>query len=268
MFFLLRRTFMIGAAVTLLGVFVFGRSAASYLSTACGWVKESVKNSVPLDFEIDRARRMVKDLVPDIRKNMHVIAKEEVEIERLQQQIKDAEARQDKDRTELTRLKNDASTGNATFKYSGRTYTIQQVKADLTNRFERCKTGDATLASLHEIYDARVKSLEAARQKLEGMLAARRKLEADVENLEARLKMVEVAQTASEHNFDDSQLGRVKELIVDLRTRLDVSERMVNVEGSLHDEIPVSEPTPTNILEQVTEYLGVDGPKVAETAQK
>ena len=74
------------------------------------------------------------------------------------------------------------------------------MKCDLANRFDRFKTSDATLASLREIQTARQKSLDAARQKLDGMLAAKRQLEVDVENLEARLKMVEVAQTASNYS--------------------------------------------------------------------
>ena len=47
-------------------------------------MKQTVRNSVPVDFEIERWRKMVKNLVPDIRKNMHVIAQEEVEVERLE----------------------------------------------------------------------------------------------------------------------------------------------------------------------------------------
>ena len=116
------------------------------------------------------------------------------------------------------------------------------MKCDLANRFERFKTSDATLASLREILTARQQSLDAARQKLDGMLACKRQLEVDVENLEARLKMVEVAQTASNYQFDDSQLGRVKELIGDLRGRLSVEEKMLHAEGTLQGEIPVEQP--------------------------
>ena len=58
------------------------------------------------------------------------------------------------------------------YHYGGRSYTVQQVKVDLANRFERYKTHDATLASLRDIQTARRKSLDAARQKLEGMLDA------------------------------------------------------------------------------------------------
>ncbi len=140
------------------------------------------------------------------------------------------------------------------------------MKNDLANRFERFKTGEATLASLKDIQQARKKSLESARQKLEGMLAAKRQLEVEVENLDARLKMIEVAQTTSNYNFDDSQLGRAKELVTDLRTRLNVAERMLTVEGDLHDEIPVSAQAMENIVEQVTEYLAPAG--AAQVAEK
>ena len=156
---------------------------------------------------------------------------------------------------ELVKLKNDAACNQVSYEYGGRSYTLSQVKADLANRFERFKTNDATLASLNDIQQARQKSLDAARQKLEGMLAAKRQLEVDVENLDARLKMVEVAQTTSNYSFDDSQLGRAKELMTDLRTRLNVAERMLSVEGDLHDEIPVSARASENIVDQVTEYL-------------
>ncbi|MEX2118767.1 MAG: hypothetical protein WD847_04080 [Pirellulales bacterium] len=250
-----------GVAAGLIGAVVFGREAASYVGTTAGWFKDSVKDSVPIDFEIDRARRMVRDLVPDIRKNMHVIAKEEVEVGRLEKQISDAEERLAKDRSELMRLKDDLSTGQNVFHYAGRRYSSDQVKIDLSNRFERFKTNDATVASLRDMHNARQRSLEAARQKLENMLAVKRQLEVDVEHLEARLKMVEAAQTTSDYRFDDSQLSRAKELIGNLRTRLEVAEKLVNAEGYFHDEIPLSEPAADNIVEEVADYFSGDQPR-------
>ncbi len=256
---MIRRTVFSLAGLTLLSVLFFGRDAVSYVHTSAGMVKDSVKNAVPLSFELDRARKMVKNLVPDIRKNMHVIAQEEVEVDRLATQIAASEIKLEKDRGELAKLNSDAACKLASYEYGGRTYTLGQVKNDLANRFERFKTSDATLASLKDIQTARKKSLDAARQKLEGMLATKRQLEVEVENLDARLKMIEVAQTTSNFNFDDSQLGRAKELVSDLRTRLNVTERMLSVEGDLHDEIPVSASQSENIVDQVTEYLAPAG---------
>jgi predicted nucleic acid-binding Zn-ribbon protein len=261
---MVKKVILGGAGAGMLCLVLFGREAVSYVGTTAGWFKDSVKSSVPVEFEIDRARRMVKDLVPDIRKNMHVIAQEEVEVERLDKQIACAETRQEKDRGDLTRLKADLSTGKEVFHYAGRSYSADQVKIDLANRFERFKTHDATLASLKEMHQARQRSLEAARQKLEGMLVAKRQLEVDVEHLEARLKMVEAAQTTSDYKFDDSQLSRAKELVSDLRTRLDVAEKLVNTEDYLRDEIPLAESAPENIVEEVTEYLNGNRAQVAE----
>ncbi len=180
-----RRIVFISLGVAMLGFLVFGRHLKSYVSTASGWVSDSVKQAVPIEFEIDRARGMVKDIMPEIRKNMQIIAKEEVEVERLGQEIGQLEKKQDKDRTELMSLKSEVSSGKNQFRFSGRTYTIEQVKCDLANRFERFKTSDATLASLRDILSAREKSLAAAREKLEGMLAQKRQLEVVVENLQA-----------------------------------------------------------------------------------
>ncbi|HEV3415495.1 MAG TPA: hypothetical protein VG056_01725 [Pirellulales bacterium] len=253
---MIKRVVFTAVGLVLLGVFFFGRDAASYMRTTVGRIKDSIKESVPISFELDRARKMVKDLVPDIQHNMHVIAQEEVAVDQLEHQIADSQQKLEKDKKELLRLKTDAESAQETYNYGGRVYTVAEVTSDLANRFERFKTSDATLLSLQQIEKAREKSLDAARQKLTGMLAAKRQLEVDVENLEARKKMVEVAETTSNYQFNDSQLGQVRELVTDLRTRLQVAEKMVNAESNLNDGIPLDSPTPTNIVDQVTDYFG------------
>jgi chromosome segregation ATPase len=263
---MIRKTLFVAAGLVLVGLFLFGRHARSYVGTAAGWARDSVKESVPLDFEIDRARGLVKSLQPEIQKNMHVIAKEEAEVERLEKQVDQAETKLEKDKTELMRLKNDVASGKDVFHYGARTYTVSQVKTDMSNRFERVKTADATIDSLRDILTARRQGLEAGRQKLEAMLAAKRQLEAKIENLEARMKMVEVAQASSAYSFDDSQLGQVKELVEDLQTRIQVAEKMVSVEGSFHDQIPLDTEAADDIVDQVAEYLGDKSIKVAEVS--
>ena len=252
---MVKKVLLIGGSVVLVSLVLFGRSAISYVRTSANYVSDSVQDSVPIEFQINRARDMLKDLVPEIRKNMHIIAKEEVEIKRLEEQISQSKSRLEKDKEQLMKLKADLSSGNQTYRYAGRNYSPEQVKTDLTARFERYKTGDATLASLEQILVARQKSLDAARQKLEGMMAAKRQLQVDVENLEARTQMVAAAQATSQYQFDDSHLGRVKELIAGLKTRLDVAEKLANAETNIQGEIPLDTATPENIVDEVTEYF-------------
>lgn len=260
---MIRKLLLTGGGVVLLGLFCFGRDAASYFTTSYGQVKQAVRDSVPMEFEIQRARDMLKNIVPEIRTNMHLIAKEEVEADRLSKQIIEQTTRLEKDRSELMKLKADLSTGRTTFQYASRRYTAEQVKCDLSNRFERYKTNEATLGSLRQMHVARTQSLEAARQKLENMLAVKRQLEVDCEHLEARLKMVEASQTASSYNFDDSQLSRAKSLLTDLRTRLDVTEKLIGAETTFQDQIPVDTVSHENIVDEVTEYFAGDKPQVA-----
>lgn len=253
---MIRKAMYVGAgAALLLGLF-FGRDAFSYVSTGWGKVHQAVHDRVPVTFQIERARKMIKDLDPEIRRNMQVIAREEVEVDKLQKQVGKNDKELAKSKDEILRLKSDLERGDSTFVYAGRSYNEKQVKADLANRFARYQTCEATNDKLDKILAARQKGLLAAREKLEAMLASKRQLEVDVENLEARMKMVEVAQTTSNFNFDDSQLARTKDLITDIQSRIDVAEKLVGSEGSFHDEIPLdSEVTSSDITEQVTNYF-------------
>ena len=133
------------------------------------------------------------------------------------------------------------------------------MKQDLSRRFNRFKVADDTLASMKQMRDAREKNLDAAQQKLAAMINARRKLEVDIQNLEAKRKLVEVAQASSEYVFDDSQLARCKELIGDIRTRLDVAAKLANADVNVEVEIPLDEATPSDITDQVAEYFKLNG---------
>ena len=107
-------------------------------------------------------------------------------------------------------------------------------------------------------------SLQAAQNKLAGMQTAKRQLEVDLQNLEAKLKMVEAAQTTCDYNFDDSRLSRAKELVSDLRTRLEVAQRMVDADGKELGEIPLDETVTGDIVAEVDEYFaGGNETKVA-----
>ena len=218
---------------------------------------------MPVDFQIDRAKQMVRDLDPEIRSSMHVIAKEEVAVEQLNQQITGNQEKVDKDKKDILRLQADLGQNKSVYHYASRTFTCDEVKQDLSRRFNRFKVADDTLASMKQMRDAREKNLDAARQKLSAMINARRKLEVDVQNLEAKRKLVEVAQASSDYVFDDSQLARAKDLINDIRTRLDVAAKLANADVNVQTEIPLNDAAPADITDQVTQYFKLDA-KVAK----
>jgi hypothetical protein len=250
---------LIGVAVAaVLSTLAFGRDVFSYAKTFGSSAREAIKAEVPIEFEIQRARDMVANLVPDIRKCMHVIAEEEVNVEHLSKEIARAETDMNKQKDEILALHRDVDQGRQTYQYASRVYTSHEVKRDLAARFERYKTAETTLASKRQILTAREKSVSAAREKLDGMLASKRDLEVQLENLDARLKTVQAAQTASSVQLDDSQLARAKKLIGELNKQLDVTQKMLDADGKFTGLIPVdaANPVPEDLSSQIDEYFG------------
>lgn len=259
---MIKKVFITGLGVALAAGMLFGTNAMSYLKTAGNRVSEAAENSVPIEFQIDRARQMVADLAPEVRRSMHVIAKEEIALKNLDEQISKAEAKTDKSKEEILRLQADLSDGRNVFRYAGHSYSREEVTEDLSRRFTRFKVSDETLAHLKSMRDARSKNLDAARQKLTAMVSAQQKLETDITNLEAKRKLVEVAQASSDVILDDSQLARTKELISDIRTKLDVAAKLASADVDVHAEIPLDAADSDDVTEQVAAYFQLETPGV------
>src|SRR6476620_12421262 len=108
--------FLATAVAVLIGL-VFGREGFSHVKTSLGCLRQSVRESVPVEFEISRARQMIKDLDPEIHRNMHLIAKEEVDVKHLRDQLFDAEKNLVKNRLDIERLTGDLKRGDSNFVY-------------------------------------------------------------------------------------------------------------------------------------------------------
>ena len=261
---MIKRAVVGGGAALLVSGLMFGRDAVSYVSTSAGWVKHSIADNVPVEFEIERAKKMINNLEPEVRRNKQLVVREEVALEQLQEQIDRLSTKQQTDKSHILSLKSEVQGGQAEIVLAGQSYTRDQVTRDLTNRFERFKTNDETLFNLRRVLNARQQSLTAARSELEQMLAKRNQLVAEVAKLEARQTMVTVAQTSNEFNLDDSALARVSQLVRDVETRLDVTERMLSTDIQFAEEIPMDQPESADIASQISTYF--NGPDEATNA--
>jgi DNA repair exonuclease SbcCD ATPase subunit len=252
---MLKKGILASGVLLLLLALVFGRDTFSYMVTSAGRVHRSVRDSVPVTFELERARKMITALEPEISRHKREIAREELDLRKLDEKI--ASDRDDVAGLwrDIQQLREDLSRGDSNFVYAGRSYTAKQVETDLSHRFDRYQTREATLQNLEQILQARRRGLEAAQEKLKAMIASKRQLEVEVENLEARLKMVEVAKAASDFHIDDSQLSRTRQLLSDIKTRIEVDAQLVNADDVMVDEIQLEHPDDSlTILERITEY--------------
>jgi peptidoglycan hydrolase CwlO-like protein len=237
---------------------VFGKDVFSYATTSASSLRSAVRSEVPLEFEITRARGIVEKLMPDIRNCMHVTAEQQVDIEHLTADIARKDAEIGRQKGQILALRSDLAGGDETFVYASRKYTSNEVKRDLAMRFERFKAAQENLARDKQILIAREKALRANQKKLDDMFVAKQNLEVQLEQLDAKLKTIQAAETVSELEIDDSQLSQAKMLIKELNRELDVRQRTLDNEGKFTGLIPVdaAEVVPTNIGEQIDDYFG------------
>jgi hypothetical protein len=251
---------LLGMAVAaLISTFVFGREAVSYVRAGCQNVRNAVKAEVPIEFEIERARTLVGQLVPDIRQCMHVVAEQQVDIEHRQTELAQKETDVAKQKDSILALRTDLGTGKSAFVYAKHSYTAGDVKRDLASRFERFKAAEEILIADRKILTAREQTLLANRDKLENMMQAKKDLEVKLEQLQARIHTVKAAEAVSQLAVDDSNLSHARKLITDLNKQLDVKQKMLDVEGKFVGLIPVEAAAPSvpaDLDKQIDAYFG------------
>ena len=240
---MLRKLFMTGATFALLSGLTVATPIGSY--ARCGWdyLTNSANDAVPLEWELKRARQMIADLKPEIQTNARRIAQEKIEVVRLERQLGETDSRLAKAQDNIERLSSDLRNESDRYSYGGKTYTSVQVKSDLSNRFKRFKTRQQTSDKLQKMLSARQASLRSASERMEAMMDAKRQLEVEVENLQARLGALRVAQTSSQLNLDDSALSRSRSLLDEIATRIDVEEETMAVDVEYFGEIDLDEPS-------------------------
>ena len=259
---MLKKAAFFGLGLMLVGGLLFGSRIGPYAQTAFKKIRSSAEQSVPLTFQIDAARDQLKKIEPEIKNMVWQIAKEKSEIKRLEREVQAQSANLGKKHEELLTLRNHLKSGETVYvATNGKAYTNARVEEDLRHRFSMFQTAEKTKEKSEQILDLRRKSLEQALAKLEQAQVHQRELEIDLENLNARQRMVSVAKTASNISIDDSQLARTKSMIDEISAKIDAEEEMLNLAPKYLGEIPVSEGDVSahgDIAAEIDAYFGED----------
>ena len=256
---MLKKLLIGGGSVALLGSLIFGRDVVNYAQTAWSATREAVKREVPLEFQIERARTSVKQLDPAIQHTLKVIAEQQVDLEQMNRQMHDRSADMSTAKEQLMTLKHDLESGKSTFRYASIDYTADDVRRDIRTRFERYKAAEAMLDRDQKIQKSRSVALYAHEKQLDQMLSQKKDLEAEVEQLEARLQTIRAQQSVSTPAIDESELSNVKRLISEVNKQLDVQEKLLDSNGKFGTGLIPVETKPTvemgNVSAEIDAYF-------------
>lgn len=233
-----RRAFWALAAVAGLVGGAYFLGFGSHLSTLAHRVAHNVQRQVPPEFEIARIREQLDQIEPDIRKNLSGLAEESVAVDNLRTDIADARVRLEKQKKVVLTMKADLETGAKTVSYRGIVLTADELRDRLAQEFDAYKSGEKALKAKEDVLKAKEAGLNAAKQKIAAMRTAKETLEAELAKTEADLKMVQLRETESKFQVDDSRLSNIKQSLHNLKDRVATMERerQLRIEFT-HDEV-------------------------------
>lgn len=255
----------------LAGGLLFGKDIVSYARSSAKGVRTVVKDSVPIEFELRRARDLLEEIIPEMHANIRLIAQEEVEVAALKAEIAKNQENLEDERAKIKTLRGSLETPQVQYCFGGRQYSREDVKADLAARFERIKESELVLASKQRLLASRENSLNAAVQLLEKTRSQKNILENKIETLASQYRIVKAASVGSKVQMDNGKLAQTEKLIAQIQKRLDVAERVLAHESRFVEAIPVDTVLEADLVAQVDEYfqqhegpVGADSTPVAK----
>jgi peptidoglycan hydrolase CwlO-like protein len=216
--------------VGLIAVLTFTK-LGSYTRTAWKQARESASQQVPIEFEIERLKNEVAQLIPDLRKNLGVVANEMATVEAMEKDITRTRENLEKQKTVLLKMAHDLETPEETYIYLGKTYSREQVAKKMALDWRSYKIAESELKTKDQVLAAKKRELEAAKEQLNSIKEQEQQLKLQIAELEAEVKTVRLAQTKSKFSIDDSRLSDVKRSIEELRFRLDKERKTAELEA-------------------------------------
>jgi len=216
--------------VIVAGWLVFGAQLHSYVRTSARSVQDAVKESVPVEFELRRARDLIEEILPELQSQIQMIAQEEVEIAALEREIQHDLAQLGGERSTLARLRNRMDVQQVSYTIGSRELSRDQLTGQLHQRFQRLKQGELAVDSKERLLEKRQQSLQAALAMLDETRHRKAELERKVEELAAEHRLVKASRIESGLRIDGSRLSEADQLLTQIEVRLDVAQRVMSHE--------------------------------------
>ena len=249
---LIKPVAIVAVGGVLLGFLLFGTDFLSYLRTSTRVVQKAAQDQLSVDFEIQRARDMVEEILPQLQAHVQLIAEDEVEIATLEREIETDRTTLETRRDRLAELRRQMEVQQVTYLVGHREHSRQSLTEKLAADFARYREAELLLQSKEALLATRRQSLQNALRMLDRAKHQKLELEQKIESLVAQHRLLQSDSMGTSAALDHSSLARADQLLADIQRRLDVSERVLAHESDLR-ELEL-EPAPLNESSLLTEF--------------
>ena len=255
-----------GLFVFFLGAFLlFGTELFSMLKTSANSLQSSARKSIPVEFELQRAKEKVQEILPDLQSQVRMIAEEEVAIAALTKEVQQDQQRILRQESTLADLRDSMRTTQVSYTINGRDMDRSQLTEHLKVRFDHFKQAQLSLDCKQRLLAKRKDGLNAALTMLDQMRTRQSELKLKVESLAAQHRLIKASQIQSGTLADGSGLSEADQLLSQIETRLAVAERVMDYREDFH-ELPAEKNVvaEADVLSEFDQYFAPPSSKLAD----
>ncbi len=256
---LLKKGLVVVGVVAIVGTLAFGKDIASYVRSSVRMTQNGVKNAVPIEFELRRAKDLLDDILPEIHANIRMVAREEVEIASLKKETADSEKAFAEEKLRVEKLSDLFKDGRSSYTIGHRKYSRQQLTDELKHRFDRLRESELVLESKRRLLATRERGLDTAMELLDRTKSQKRLLASKIEGLESKHRLIKASSIGTGVSVDNSMIAKTEKLIDNINKRLEVAERVLTHESAYVQVIDIDQINEVELVEQIDEYFSDAG---------
>jgi septal ring factor EnvC (AmiA/AmiB activator) len=244
---------VVGAGLA--GGVILGTDAVSYVKTTAKSMRTAVKDQVPIEFEIRRARDMLDEIIPEMHANIRLVARQEVEIANIKADIAQHEKSLAEEQARVHKLRESMNTAQASYSFGSVKYTRDQVKDELSRKFDQYKESEMSLAGKKRLLENQERSLAASLQIIERTRSRKSALEQQIASLDSQFRLVCAASGGSNLAINDGKLAQTERLIAQVKKQIDVAERVLAHEAKFTDTLQVDVINESDLMASIDEHF-------------
>jgi chromosome segregation ATPase len=263
---------VIAAVIVVAGLWLVKKTqVCSYASMLVARGQETVRQQIPRDFQLARAKNEIQRLDRDYQGLLGPIAERKAAVKKLEREINNTTSKLQEQREALVALTKAIDAKEAQIVYNGATYSLERAKTKLQREFATFKKMESQLATKEKLLEAQQKNLVATLDQLDKLVTQKRQLEVRLAELEAEEETLAAARIQSPVATDDGRVAEIKRILDDIEHRQSVETQLHQLQQTYGSKIGDATPSvegPAANFTEIRDYLeGKTTPSGAKVAQ-
>jgi len=229
-----KKVLVIATLAVLAAVFVVGGPrAVSYLRYWKHQLRTSFEESISPEDEINRLSMELDNLPAQEKKMLDTVARQLVEVKKLQTQVKQQETDLAQHETYIKELNASLESDDQFVTFKGTKKARKEWKAELRQEAAEFRLAEATLQSKQEQLKAKKQTFNLNKKKLDSLRLEQQKMRTELEQLKRDLARERQAQAQEKATVDDAGFLRIRESMDSLRDRMEILKAKRELRGEI-----------------------------------